>query len=645
MQTIATLDEPTSEQQTLPELSPQSPNLLLQAALGYATCGWPVFPVFEPLPNGKCSCGKPDCPSPGKHPRVPNGLKDGTINKQQIQSWWSRWPSANIAVPTGAPSGLAVLDVDRAEPPDDLQAATLVARTGAGWHYYFQLGSFPAKSSAGKLGNGVDLRGDGAYIIVPPSRHANGATYRWIDSDETLQDAPAWLLSTNPIVEGERNDCLYKMGSAARGKGKSEGEILDELLLANSRRCVPPLDDAEVEQIARGAAKYQPNSSSELVLVSTTARNVGGILNLDQLRARLTRWLSIPDEDTELIDFCLSVYKSHEIPGDPLWGILIDASGGGKTELLRAFRNRPDAFFLSKLTENSLVSGYRDPNKPIDPSLLLQLKEKVLVIKDLAPLLSMRRESRNAIIADLRDAYDGFTDQARGNIGKVSYEARFTLLAASTLAIERGDTVDQELGERFIKFRARGNRNAEKVRKAVSNIGVDGSMRQDVEESVSRFLASLPRAEAAAIPEVLLESLIDLADFTATARSSVARDRNGVIEYLPRPEVGTRLGKELGKLLLALAIIRGKTTPDSADLATTRRVAEDCLPPNRLAVISVLRGRGPLRMTDIESATGLPHSTVARTLEDLRVLGLASRTENADKTTTWEVVARTKPAP
>jgi uncharacterized membrane protein len=125
-------------------------------------------------------------------------------------------------------------------------------------------------------------------------------------------------------------------------------------------------------------------------------------------------------------------------------------------------------------------------------------------------------------------------------------------------------------------------------------------------------------------------------------RSSVARDRNGVIEYLPRPEVSTRLGKELGKLLLALAIVRGKTTPDSADLATTRRVAEDCLPPNRLAVISVLRGRGPLRMTDIESATGLPHTTVARTLEDLRVLGLARRKENEE---TWELVSRRKPAP
>src|SRR6266566_4468202 len=181
------------------------------------------------------------------------------------------------------------------------------------------------------------------------------------------------------------------------------------------------------------------------------------------LGATLFRWLCIPPEDTELIDFCLAVYKSREIPGDPLWGIIIDASGAGKTELLRAFRKRKDSYFLSKITEKTLVSGYRDPKNPKkDPSLLPELNEKVLVIKDLAPLLSMRRESRNAIISELRDAYDGFTDQGRGNIGKVGYESRFTLVAASTLAIERADSIDQELGERFIKFRCRGDGSKEK---------------------------------------------------------------------------------------------------------------------------------------------------------------------------------------
>jgi hypothetical protein len=359
---------------------------------------------------------------------------------------------------------------------------------------------------------------------------------------------------------------------------------------------------------------------------------------ITELRENLAKWLSIPTVDTELIDFCLAVYKSNELPGDPLWGIIIDASGAGKTELLRAFRKRSDAYFLSKLSEKTLVSGYRDPENPkADPSLLPQLNGKVLVIKDLAPLLSMRRDSRNAIIADLRDAYDGFTDQGLGNLGRVNYESRFSLLAASTQAIERADTMDQELGERFIKFRARAEDGIEKVRKAISNIGSDDSMRQDIEGAVSRFLDSLPRATECVIPDSLRENLVALADLTAKARSSVARDRNGALLYRPKPEVGTRLGKELGKLLLALAAIREKPKPDFVDFATVRRVGEDCLPPNRLAVIAAL-SRGPRRQSEVEKATSLPHATAARTLEDLQFLGVVKRVKIAESSDGWSLV-------
>jgi hypothetical protein len=353
--------------------------------------------------------------------------------------------------------------------------------------------------------------------------------------------------------------------------------------------------------------------------------------SIGELREKLAKWLSIPPKDEELIDFCLAVYKSHQIPGDPLWGIIIDASGGGKTELLRAFRGRKDAYFLSKITEKTLISGYRGPkNNQKDPSLLPELNEKVLIIKDLAPLLSMRRESRNAIIGDLRDAYDGFTDQGRGNLGKVVYESRFSLLAAGTLALDRADTVDQELGERFIKFRCRGDASRSKVLKAIRNIGSDNTMRGEIGTAICSFLDSLPALADAPkqIPDSLQQRLAELSDFTAKARSHVTRDRNGDLQYLPRPEVGTRLGKELGKLLLALAAVRGRPEPDEEDFATVQRVAEDCLPPNRLSVIDALRSKAePITQEDVEKVTQLPRTTTNRVLQDFLVLGIAEKRE------------------
>lgn len=370
--------------------------------------------------------------------------------------------------------------------------------------------------------------------------------------------------------------------------------------------------------------------------------------DIETLRVSVSRWLSIPADDQDLIDFSLAVYKSHDIPGDPLWAIMIDASGGGKTELLRALRTQPKAYFLSSLTEKSLVSGYRDPKNPKkDPSLLPELDEKIVIIKDLAPLLGMKAESRSAVIAGLRDAYDGFTDQGRGNLGRISYQARFTLLAASTLAIERTDSVEQELGERFIKFRARGHGDKDKVRKAISNIGEDSPMRLDIEGAISKFLAQERVAIKEKIPPTLREPLADLCDFTARTRSHVPRDRNGTIQYIPRPEVGTRLGKELGKLLLALATVRGKPEPDQSDFDTVVRVAEDCLPPNRMAVLNALRHHSsPVGAGEIEQATGLPHASVYRTLEDLRVLGtVESISGPGGYGNTWRLISHWKAAP
>jgi hypothetical protein len=351
------------------------------------------------------------------------------------------------------------------------------------------------------------------------------------------------------------------------------------------------------------------------------ARDILTPHSIEELRTEIRKWLSIPDEDSDLIDFCLAVYVSQRIPGDPLWGMIVDASGGGKTELLRAFRDFPESYFLSKLTEKTLISGYRDPKEPgRDPSLLKELDGKVLIVKDLAPILQMRSDSREKILADLRDAYDGFSDNGSGMTGKVSYQARFSFLAACTLAIERFSSVEQELGERTVKFRAHGESSHDKTRRAIQGIGRDDTMRTELQHLIHGFLNQV-MPFCTRVPERLFEPLAILADFTARARSSVPRDRNGDLQYIPKPEVGTRLGKELGKLLISLAAIRGKSEPDDRDFATVKRVAEDSIPPNRLGVIRALTP-APMQLCEVKKATGLPHKTAQRVLDDLRVLGI-----------------------
>ncbi len=61
---------------------------------------------------GACSCGRPDCSSPGKHPLTKQGFKEASRDEAQIRGWWSKWPAANIGIPTGAVAGFDVLDMD-----------------------------------------------------------------------------------------------------------------------------------------------------------------------------------------------------------------------------------------------------------------------------------------------------------------------------------------------------------------------------------------------------------------------------------------------------------------------------------------------------------------------------------------------------
>jgi hypothetical protein len=175
----------------------------LDAALRYAQRGWAVFPCHEPAMGG-CSCHREDCPSPAKHPRTPHGLRDASTDPEVVSRWWRRWPDANIGVRTGGESGLIVLDVDpdhgglrslvELERRHGRLPPSLTVRTGTGRHYWFRHPGWPLRNSAGRLGPGIDLRGDGGYIIAPPSRHASGRRYQWT-CGQPLAPAPHWLLA------------------------------------------------------------------------------------------------------------------------------------------------------------------------------------------------------------------------------------------------------------------------------------------------------------------------------------------------------------------------------------------------------------------------------------------------------------------
>lgn len=157
-------------------------------ALWYAaTPGWAVFPI---TPRGKV-------------PLTSRGFQDASKDAATIAEWWRRWPEANIGVACGSVSGIFVVDLDGEEGigswmdlanehADDCPRTLTSATGGGGLHLIFSA-SEQTRNSASKIGPKVDTRGDGGYIVAPPSIHPSGEAYRWA---RLLVPAPCptWIL-------------------------------------------------------------------------------------------------------------------------------------------------------------------------------------------------------------------------------------------------------------------------------------------------------------------------------------------------------------------------------------------------------------------------------------------------------------------
>ncbi|MHB1156063.1 MAG: bifunctional DNA primase/polymerase [Phycisphaerales bacterium] len=180
----------------------------------FARLGWAVFPCHS-ISGGRCTCRKgANCTTPGKHPRTRNGCHDATTDPATIAKWWQQWPDANVAIATGMISGVAVLDIDprHGGSVEDVEATfgklsdtPMVLTGGGGSHYYFLIAR-PIGNRTGII-PGVDLRGDGGYVIAPPSMHLSGRCYCWelsVEPETTpLAKLPDWLRANEPTVTEE----------------------------------------------------------------------------------------------------------------------------------------------------------------------------------------------------------------------------------------------------------------------------------------------------------------------------------------------------------------------------------------------------------------------------------------------------------
>lgn len=244
-----------------------------QAAVEYINKGLAVFPLKYR----------------GKTPLTINGCKDATTDAAIVKGWWQKWPNANIGIATGQKSGgLIVIDLDiddnkgldgyhtlrdwertNGNLPDTWQSIT-----GRGGNHLFYRSQKSVGNRAGIL-EGVDIRGDGGYIVAPPSIHQNGRKYEWEQSPDEFElveadDVVFKLLDTKVnnsndtefkppevVPVGKRNDIMFKFSCSLQAKGLTDEAIIAAIRIENDKRCNPPLPEDELLRTINSALKHE----------------------------------------------------------------------------------------------------------------------------------------------------------------------------------------------------------------------------------------------------------------------------------------------------------------------------------------------------------------------------------------------------
>ena len=257
----------------------QAAAALIEEAERLAERGWRLFP----------------CAPRSKVPRLKGWQTVATSDLATIRKWAAKYPGCNWAVATGKGSGVFVLDVDGEKGRASLATLegqhwplpdTLTSQPGrvdGGEHRWFK---YPAgceiRCSASKLGQCLDIRAAGGYVIVAPSIHETGRPYQWVEPQRPVADAPTWMIElladktekpsvSRPerfgiLTEGKRNDGLARYGGALRRRRAELAELEDKLLAYNVHHCQPPLEEKEVRKIAASMTRYPVGGPDPLEL-------------------------------------------------------------------------------------------------------------------------------------------------------------------------------------------------------------------------------------------------------------------------------------------------------------------------------------------------------------------------------------------
>jgi predicted transcriptional regulator len=367
-------------------------------------------------------------------------------------------------------------------------------------------------------------------------------------------------------------------------------------------------------------------------------------------------WLG-EEYDLATLDAMLAVAAAERLPGDPAWLLIISGSGNTKSETLQTLTALGAQVVSTITSEGALISASEksvgrdsknaDKGKAKAKSssatggLLRKIGARgILVIKDVASILSSDRNVRAAVMAALREIHDGHWVRHVGSGGgrTLEWRGRIVLVGACTTAWDQAHSAIASMGDRFVLIRpsSYSGRLSGGLR-AIANTGSEDRMRKELAQAVAAVISGIDPRAPYRLTDHEKTTILHVANLVTLARTAVVTDYKGEVLEAHAPEMPTRFAKQLTQIMRG-AIAIGMTREDALRLVT--RCARDSMPQLRLMVLLDLLTNGESRVIDMRRRLQQPRMTVDRTLQTLHVLGLLKCREEEETRGTKQVQTR-----
>ena len=373
-----------------------------------------------------------------------------------------------------------------------------------------------------------------------------------------------------------------------------------------------------------------------------TPESVGEHINHQLVYDTFKKWFHLSDnkkydqKSTDIYDVIFGTVFANRIPGDPVWLYLVAPPGGFKTEPLLSLSGGKLIEIHESVTAPALISGQNQGST--DPSLIPKLNGRLLIIKDWTIILGLPEHERKEILSILRGAFDGVCGRTFGNGVRRDFKSTFGLIAATTPINEQYAEEISSVGERFLTWRNWISEDFDvrynHIKQALDNTAKEQEMRKEINGISKRVLLSGFK-KIPSVDDNVKDTVIQMAQWIAVMRGTVSRDKfHRNVLYKPFSEVGTRLSKEILKLLMGIAVFKGNGSVRPETMRIAKSVAWSSVSTRYAETLKAFLAKGEgLTASEAEKAVGLPQETMQTVIENMMMLGMLDK----GKEMKWEI--------